>query len=699
MMDAPGFALNTGKCKNLRTVRQNPDVSIIVVSFNNSDLTRDCLRRIWAHTHDRHYEIIVVDNGSSTAEFEKLASFPGEFHLIRLRVNRFVGEGNNIGVEASRGRYVVFLNNDAFVTDNWLKPLIDILENQSDAGGVGPKFLYPDGRLQEAGAVLNERGITIQRGKLYKIESAALDSVGIVDYCTAACFAIPRAIFDRISGFDPAFEPGYYEDTDLCFRITSLGLSIYYCPYSVVHHIENATTSAFWHGFDDIKEINRKKFLSRWGDYLSARSGTGGAPLPPLVPLPPFPSIRARVVHRPRARGPIAVFHTPYDLTPDAAGRYLLTAASALATSHRVHVVTDAPYSHYRLDHLARYLSLDLSRTSFITRSELQGLGAIDVFCHIGDHVYPIVPAMGHRNFYMCRFPFCASSENLTHSWENLRDYDRVLVDSRFALDALRAKINAFQFKKELEVLAPPVPIHPPLIDPSLQGSDSLAHAAQRSGEHAGADFEDISGRTIILSVGDFSRQDHRHDVLIEGIKRLAETGIDAELHLVDASHSYLKDTLHPDTERNRRYDQLRQQANGMPVRMHPDTSGLRDLLYQATIYWHATGFACDPKLNPENCEHFGVSILEAMGVGCVPFVVSNGGPTEFVRDGDTGFQYGTLEELIIKTCDLLRDRARAVAVSERARQEARKFAAPVFMDKWCRIAGRQIRGALHSLR
>jgi GT2 family glycosyltransferase len=656
--------------RDLHHHRQNPDVSIIVVNFNKSDLTRDCLRHVWACTHGRRYEIIVVDNGSSTAEFEKLASFPGEFHLIRLPVNRFFGEGNNIGVEASRGRYVVFLNNDAFVTDNWLEPLIDILEHQSDAGGVGPKFLYPDGRLQEAGAVLNERGITIQRGKLYKIAPAELGSIGIVDYCTAACFATTRTIFDRISGFDPTFEPGYYEDTDLCLRITSLGLSIYYCPDSVVHHIENATTSAFWHGFDDIKEINRNKFMSRWGDYLSARSGTGGAPLPPLVPLPPFPPIRTRLFHHPRARDPIAVFHTSYDLTSGAAGRCLLTAASALATSHRVYVVTDALYSHYRLDHLARYLSLDLSRMSLITRSDLQGLGAIDVFCHIGDHVYPLVAAMGLRNFYMCRFPFCVSNENLTHSWENLRDYDRVLVDSLFARDALRVQINAFQFEAELDVLAPPMPIHPPPVRL----------------------FEDISGRTIIVSVGDFfpDRQRYRHDVLIEGIKRLAETGIEAELHLVDASHSYLKGTLHPDFERSRHYDQLRQQADGMPVCFHPDNSGLLNLLYQGTIYWHATGFDCDPRLNPENCEHFGVSILEAMGVGCVPFVVSNGGPTEFVRDGDTGFQYATLDELIIKTRDLLRDRARAAAVSERAMQEARKFAAPVFVDKWCRIAAGQ---------
>jgi GT2 family glycosyltransferase len=660
---AQQFSLNTANRENLHYEVQNPDVSIIIVNFNNSDLTRSCLRHISACTHGRRYEIIVVDNGSSTAEFEKLASFPGEFRLIRLPVNRFFGEGSNIGVEASRGRYVIILNNDAFVTDNWLSPLIGTLENQPEAGGVGPKFLYPDGRVQEAGAVLNERGMAIQRGKQYDMASAELDSISTVDYCTAACFATTRAIFDRISGFDPTFEPGYYEDTDLCLRITSLGLSIYYCPYSVVHHIENATTAAFWHGFDNIKEVNRKKFLARWGDYLSSRANPG-TPLPPIVPLPTFPPIRTRVIHRPRARDPIAVFHTPYDLITDAAGRYLLTAASALTSTHRVYVVTDAPYSHYRLDHLERCLALDLSRTWLITRSDLQSLGAIEVFCHIGDHIYPMVPALGLRSFYICQFPFFASSDNLTHSWENLRGYDCMLIDSLFARDTLRGKINAFQFETELEVLAPPVPMHPPRI----------------------RRFEDISGRTIIISIGDFFRPGERHDVLIEGIKRLGEAGIDAELHLVNPSHSYRQHALHPDAVATYYCDKLRRQADAIPVCFHPDASDLLNLLPQATIYWHATGFDCDQKLNPENCEHFGVSILEAMAAGCIPFVVSNGGPTEFVRDGETGFLYATLEELVMKTRDLLRDRARAGAVSERAMLEARKYDAPLFMKKLLRI-------------
>src|SRR4051794_31912819 len=105
-----------------------PEVSIIILNFNKSELTATCLRHIWTHTTGRRYEVVVVDNGSDADEFCKLDDIAGEFQLVALPINRFFGEGNNIGVEYSNGKYVLFLNNDAFVTEGWLEPLIDTLE-------------------------------------------------------------------------------------------------------------------------------------------------------------------------------------------------------------------------------------------------------------------------------------------------------------------------------------------------------------------------------------------------------------------------------------------------------------------------------------------------------------------------------------------------------------------------------------------
>jgi hypothetical protein len=78
--------------------------------------------------------------------------------------------------------------------------------------------------------------------------------------------------------------------------------------------------------------------------------------------------------------------------------------------------------------------------------------------------------------------------------------------------------------------------------------------------------------------------------------------------------------------------------------------------------------------------------VIGSLFYSCIPLVVSNGGPTEFVRDGDTGFQYATLDELIIKTRDLLQNPTCTTAMRERAMLEAHKFATPVFEEKWRRM-------------
>ena len=282
-------------------------VSIIILNLNKSALTLQCLRQVWRHTEGHTYEIIVVDNGSKPEEFSKLADTPGLFKLIRLPVNRYFGEGNNIGVEASRGRYLVFLNNDAFVSKGWLEPLISTFENEPNAGGVGPRMVYPDGRLQEAGAFLDDVALSVQRGKFYRLTPWERETTMVVDYCSAACFLTTREIFDRVSGFDPIFEPAYYEDADLCFKIACLGLFVYCCPQVEIVHLESVTATD-----RDVAPIligvianNRDKFRARWQNYLSTREKTG------IGSLPTLPPPRPRVADDAHHNLPLAVFHTP----------------------------------------------------------------------------------------------------------------------------------------------------------------------------------------------------------------------------------------------------------------------------------------------------------------------------------------------------------------------------------------------------
>lgn len=636
---------------------EKPEVSIVILNYNKSELTQECLRRLWAHTYGRRYEIIVVDNGSTPEEFQKLASFPGSFHLVRLNVNRYFGEGNNIGVEASHGKYVIFLNNDAFVLDHWLGPLISVLESQPRAGGVGPTFRYLDGRMQEAGAFVDSNGHAIQRGKFYPLAEQDLEKIEVVDYCSAACFATTRAYFDRVSGFDPIFEPAYYEDVDLALKIASLGLLVYHCPHSVVHHIENGTASTFRQklGLNNIVEINRQKFVARWGRYLTERETGKAAKFPSPPPLRTRPN-------GPASRDtPIAVFYSPYDLVPGGGERYLLTAACAARKTHRVYIATSARYSEYRLDYLGRELSLDLSHLSMTTLADLGKLGPVDLFVHMGNNALPLASALGRQNVYICQFPFPSGPEVTAEHWENLRNYDQVIVYSDFARKVLQERINSYQFRAPIAVIAPPVPI-------DTRRDTTATHLSQRS---------------VILGIGRFFTGGHnkRHDVMIEALRRLVESGIDAELHLVGTLHTHAEHMAH--------YSRLCALAAGLPITFHANAAPavVRDLLQRADYYWHAAGFDIDPALRPEICEHFGISILEAMAAGCLPFVVNNGGPVEFVREGETGYVYSTIDGLVAKTKAAIGNRDRSEGMRERAAAMALTFSEDAFMEKWGHVA------------
>ena len=93
-----------------------PQVSLIVLNYNKPQLTLECVQSIWQYTEGYAYEIVLVDNGSADESLAQLAPLGVAAQLVRVGINRFFGEGNNIGFEASRGQYVVFLNNDVTVT-------------------------------------------------------------------------------------------------------------------------------------------------------------------------------------------------------------------------------------------------------------------------------------------------------------------------------------------------------------------------------------------------------------------------------------------------------------------------------------------------------------------------------------------------------------------------------------------------------
>ena len=210
--------------------RETPDVSIIILSYIRPDLVDNLIKSIWLFTDGYSYEIIVVDNGSPAGTHRLERTIARNVRVITLKSNNYIGDAYNIGVERAKGKYVVLMNNDIVVTKYWLSALIDQLQRDPSVGIVGPKFIYPSGELQEAGAFIAPDGRSIQRGKRGNADDPEFNVPGEVDYCTGACIAIDRELYIDISGYDWRWAPGYYEDVDLCFKIRDRGLSVFYVP-------------------------------------------------------------------------------------------------------------------------------------------------------------------------------------------------------------------------------------------------------------------------------------------------------------------------------------------------------------------------------------------------------------------------------------------------------------------------------------
>ena len=214
----------------------NPVVSIIIPVYGQVKYTLECLGSILMHTSEVPYEIIVVDDGSPD-ETEALVGSIDNIRYIRNTANLGFLRSCNRGFKDARGEFVLLLNNDAQVSAGWLTALTQTFADFPDVGAVGPKVLFPDGRLQEAGAIILPNCTTQMVGYEEDATLPKYNYIRKVDYCSGVCLLVRASEFRELGGLSEEFAPAYCEDVDLCLRLKAKGLHTYYNPHAtIVHH-------------------------------------------------------------------------------------------------------------------------------------------------------------------------------------------------------------------------------------------------------------------------------------------------------------------------------------------------------------------------------------------------------------------------------------------------------------------------------
>jgi GT2 family glycosyltransferase len=296
-----------------------PTVSVVILSFGHVEHTLGCLATLEAAAQRiSGVEVIVSDDCSGDRAVEVLSRIAG-LRLLRTPENLAFVQHANWAVAQSEGRYVLLLNNDTELRAHAIDTLVETAGRLPDIGVLGPKLIYPDGRLQEAGGVIWRDGSAWNYGCRGDPEHPEHNYLRDTDYISGAAILVPREVWDRVGGFDEAFHPAYCEDSDFAFRVREAGLRVVYQPAAVVVHHEGVT-----HGVDvtaGVKAsqvVNQRRLRTRWRSTLDAEHWKMGEHL-----------LRARDRAK-RKRVALVVDHYVPEPDRDAGSRTIATFVEAL---------------------------------------------------------------------------------------------------------------------------------------------------------------------------------------------------------------------------------------------------------------------------------------------------------------------------------------------------------------------------------
>jgi len=227
---------------------QQPDASIVIVSFNTRDLLRECLQTVYRE-QGLTYEVLVVDNASRDGSLEMVAQEFPQAIAIQTGANLGFAAANNVAFRRARGKYIVLLNSDAFLTEGTLARAVERMQAAPQTGLAGGRLVGRDGGWQASArlfpSILNDflslTGLAARfpRSRFFgRADRTWADPIKETetDWVPGAFAIIPRQILETVGYFDEDFFL-YYEEVDLCRRIRQAGYKVCYWPELVIIHI------------------------------------------------------------------------------------------------------------------------------------------------------------------------------------------------------------------------------------------------------------------------------------------------------------------------------------------------------------------------------------------------------------------------------------------------------------------------------
>ncbi|MEN9448855.1 MAG: hypothetical protein RJA25_2145 [Bacteroidota bacterium] len=225
-----------------------PKISVVILNYNGKNWLQQFLPNVIANTTYPNTEIIVADNASTD---DSIAFIKQTFPQIRVVINEknsgYAG-GYNEALKQIESDYYVLLNSDVEVTSDWIKQVINYMQQDELIAACQPKILsfHERNKFEYAGAAggfIDKYGYPLCRGRIFDTceeDTGQYNSSGEIFWASGACLFIKADLFHQVGGFDADFF-AHMEEIDLCWRLKNLGYKICYCADSTVYHVGGGT--------------------------------------------------------------------------------------------------------------------------------------------------------------------------------------------------------------------------------------------------------------------------------------------------------------------------------------------------------------------------------------------------------------------------------------------------------------------------
>ena len=258
-------------------IQGNPLVSIVIPNKDHVEDLQRCITSILEKSSYERYEIIIVENNSTTDEifeyYKKIQENPN-IRVITYEGGFNYSKINNLGVSEARGEYILLLNNDtSVITLDWIEEML-MYAQRPDVGAVGAKLYYEDRTIQHAGVVLALGQHRTAGHSHYRVSSNNLGYMGRLCYAqnvmavTGACLMMSKALFTELGGLDENFAVSL-NDVDLCIRAWKAGRVNVFTPFAELYHYESVSRGLDDHG-EKAERYERESaaFRDKWKELL-----------------------------------------------------------------------------------------------------------------------------------------------------------------------------------------------------------------------------------------------------------------------------------------------------------------------------------------------------------------------------------------------------------------------------------------------